>query len=177
MTRWVYWCTGLSGAGKSSVTDAAAQRLTALGRQVQIIDGDDVRKRLHCHLGFSRVDILENNRLIAEMCAKASNDVDLILVPIISPFYEGRSLARDMIAANFRLIYFSAPLRHVEAVDVKGLYKMARRGEISNMIGVAKTAPYEPPGDADLEIDISSETAHQSTDRLTKFILSDLHDD
>ena len=177
MTGRVYWCTGLSGSGKSTVTHAAAQRLAALGRQLQIIDGDDVRNKLHRHLGFSRTDILENNRLIAEMCAKARDNVDLVLVPIISPFYEGRSLARDTIGADFRLIYFSAPLHHVEAADVKGLYKKARRGKIPNMIGVDEATPYEPPWDADLGIDISSETEQYSVGRLTKFILSDLHDD
>ena len=170
----IFWFTGLSGAGKSTVASETAARLRAAGKKVRILDGDDVRNRLHRHLGFSTADILENNRLIAELCIEARDGADAILVPIISPLDEARAIARALLGADFRLVYFSAPLSHVERADVKGLYEKARTGAIDNMIGVADTNPYEPPSDADLEIDISAERPERSAKRLFDYIRAEL---
>jgi len=90
----VFWFTGLSGAGKTTIADAAAAALEKDGRRVRVLDGDDVRARQHRHLGFSEADILENNRLIAALCVEALEEVEIVLVPIISPFAKGRERGR-----------------------------------------------------------------------------------
>ncbi len=172
----VLWFTGLSGAGKTTVSAKARERLEAEGLYVAVLDGDDVRARLHRHLGFSREDILENNRLIAGLCAEAMDENDVIFVPIISPLEEGRAAARRRLGSAFRLVYFNAPLDFVAAADVKGLYRQARDGKIDNLIGVAKSNPYEPPADADLEIDISLDDETASVERLVAFATEQLND-
>jgi len=172
----VFWFTGLSGAGKTTLATAAAAELKNVGIILRILDGDDVREKLHSRLGFTRADILENNRLIAEMCADSIADAESVLVPIISPYEEGRTLARDRIGDAFRLVYFAAPLSHVESHDVKGLYAKARSGVISDMIGVSETNPYEVPAHPDLTIDISKESAAQSVTRLTEFIFAEINE-
>lgn len=172
----VFWFTGLSGAGKTTIADAAAAQLAEAGYRIRILDGDDVRARQHRHLGFSEADILENNRLIAQLCVDAQEDTDIIFVPIISPFEKGRASARIAIGDAFRLVYFNAGLDHVSAADVKGLYRRASDGEIDNMIGVAASNPYEPPHDADLEIDISRESSDQSISRFLAFVNRTLND-
>jgi adenylyl-sulfate kinase len=172
----VFWFTGLSGAGKTTVANATAEAISRDGKRVRILDGDDVRARLHRHLGFSQADILENNRLIAELCVEALNEADVVLVPIISPLQAGRDNARQKIGDAYRLVYFNAALDHVATADVKGLYTRARNGEIDNMIGVADSNPYEQPVDADFEIDIACESSDRSVSRLVEFIRSELSD-
>src|SRR5580704_18249012 len=50
------WLTGLPSAGKTTVATALAERLSTLGRAVEILDGDAVRPVLSPELGYSRAD-------------------------------------------------------------------------------------------------------------------------
>src|SRR6266566_909656 len=52
--RFTIWFTDLSGAGRSTLAEALAQRLKARGQHVEILDGDAVRTHLSKGLGFSR---------------------------------------------------------------------------------------------------------------------------
>ena len=61
----IFWFAGLSGVGKTTVANLVRERLNKRGFEVTILDGDDVRNRLHSHLGFSEAEIKENNKLIA----------------------------------------------------------------------------------------------------------------
>ena len=100
-TASIFWFTGLSGAGKSTIAEAVKSRLELNGLKVFILDGDNVRSQLHKNLGFSKSDIEENNRLISELCVQYQTKYDIILVPIISPFNKSRNAARKKIGKNF----------------------------------------------------------------------------
>jgi len=170
----VFWFTGLSGSGKSTVADAVKERLEGLGAQTLILDGDDVRSRLHRHLGFSVEDIKENNALIVGMCKELRPEYDVLLVPIISPFLVSRSDARAALEPGFFEIFFMADLECVAGRDVKGLYDKARRGELENLIGFSANVPYEPPPAPDLAIDSNDESEEESKEKLYRFALDKL---
>jgi adenylyl-sulfate kinase len=170
----VLWFTGLSGAGKSTIADAAAERLRADGYRVRILDGDDVRERYHRHLGFSPEDIRENNRLISELCREAIGEADVILVPVISPFRDARDAARATIGTPFHEIYIRASVATVTSRDTKGLYAKASRGELSGLIGVDRNVPYEPPASPELTLDTESEDAGRSAGRLVEYAVAQL---
>lgn len=148
----VIWFTGLSGSGKTTIAERLYELLSADGRHVRIIDGDDVRNSRNRHLGFSREDIRENNRLIAEMAKKALEEHDIILVPIISPFREDRATARNHLGETFLELFVNTPLDVCIERDVKGLYAKAERGEITDMIGYHDSSPYESPVEPDIEV-------------------------
>ena len=93
----IYWFTGLSGVGKSTIADAAKLKFELMGFKVLVLDGDVVRSELHWDLGFSKCDIEENNRLISELCVKKQLEYDIILVPIISPYRQSRSTVKTKI--------------------------------------------------------------------------------
>ena len=141
----VFWFTGLSGAGKTTLAEAAAVLLEREGFSVLQLDGDQIRRQLHQGLGFSKDDIKKNNELIVELCIAQRDAYDAIFVPIISPFRESRALARARLIPGFHEIYANADLRCVVERDVKGLYAKAARGLIKDMIGYAPDCPYEPP--------------------------------
>ena len=64
----IYWFTGLSGSGKTTVATAVKSKLEKQGLSVLILDGDHIRKKSHPKLTFTEHDIKQNNMLIAELC-------------------------------------------------------------------------------------------------------------
>jgi adenylyl-sulfate kinase len=167
----IFWFTGLSGVGKSTIANAAKLKLELMGFKVLILDGDVVRSKLHWDLGFSKCDIEENNRLISELCVKKKLEYDIILVPIISPYRQSRSKAKNKIGKNFYDIYLFADLETLYDRDTKGLYKQARDGVIDNLIGVSKTSKYEPPDKPDLKIDTKNNSINDSVEIFINFVI------
>ena len=131
-------------------------KLEQIGKVIDILDGDVIRNLLHSDLGFSREDIRENNRLIAELVKKRINNFDFILVPIISPYKNDRIMAKSIIGdKNFIELFVKTPIEECIARDPKGLYKKVMSGEINNFIGFSEFNPYEKPLSADIEVDTS----------------------
>ncbi|TIS32649.1 MAG: sulfate adenylyltransferase subunit CysN, partial [Mesorhizobium sp.] len=92
----VFWFTGLSGSGKSTIANLFERKLFASGRHTYILDGDNVRHGLNRDLGFTDADRVENIRRVAEV-AKLMADAGLIvIVSFISPFSAERRMAREL---------------------------------------------------------------------------------
>lgn len=160
------WLTGLSGAGKSTLANEVEKRLFAMGKYTMLLDGDNVRMGLNQNLGFSEEDRVENIRRIAEV-SKLMNDAGLIvLTSFISPFRQDRRNAKNIIGERFVEVYISTPLEECEKRDVKGLYKKARNGEISNFTGI--TSPYEAPEHPDITVDTSKYSLEECVDSILK---------
>ena len=160
------WLTGLSGAGKSTLANEVEKRLFARGKYTMLLDGDNVRMGLNQNLGFSEEDRVENIRRIAEV-SKLMNDAGLIvLTSFISPFRQDRRNAKNIIGERFVEVYISTPLEECEKRDVKGLYKKARNGEISNFTGI--TSPYEVPEHPDITVDTSKYSLEECVDIILK---------
>jgi bifunctional enzyme CysN/CysC len=155
------WFTGLSGSGKSTLANEVEKRLFSDGKHTMLLDGDNIRMGLNKNLGFSEKDRIENIRRIAEV-AKLMNDAGLIvLTAFISPYIEDRLKARNVIGTDsFIEIYISTPIEECEKRDVKGLYKKARNGDISNFTGIS--APYEIPTNPEIEINTVGKTVEET---------------
>src|SRR3546814_6614386 len=100
-------------------------------------------------LGFSEEDRTENVRRVAHVARLMADAGVVVLVPLISPYRSGRDEARA-IHAEARLpfveVYVDTPLELCEQRDPKGLYKLARAGQIQHFTGL--DAPYEQIGRA-----------------------------
>ena len=153
------WFTGLSSAGKTSISEALQAVLQAEGHRVEWLDGDAVRRNLSRDLGFSAADRNENIRRIGKLAAEFTGQGAIVLVSAISPYRAGRDEARHAIG-NFIEVWVHAPLEVCESRDVKGLYRRARRGEIQNVTGIDD--PYEPPLTPEVECRTDIETLEQS---------------
>ena len=149
---FVVWFTGLSGAGKSTLAEALAPELRALGRRVELLDGDIVRTHLSSGLSFSREDRDTNVARIAFVSHLLARNGVVVLVAAISPFRQARDAARRTIG-DFVEVHVAPPLEECIKRDVKGLYKRALAGEIAQFTGV--NDPYEPPASPEIEIDTS----------------------
>jgi len=151
-TSKVFWFTGLSGTGKSTIANLFEQKLHAMGKHTYILDGDNVRHGLNRNLGFTETDRVENIRRVAEV-AKLMVDAGLIvLVTLISPFRADRAMARSLFCkGEFIEIFVDTPLEVAQRRDPKGLYSRARKGAIKNFTGI--DSPYEIPIDPEITID------------------------
>lgn len=157
----VVWLTGLSGAGKSTITDALAPRLRAAGKRVEVLDGDVVRTHLSKGLGFSREDRDLNVARIAFVAHLLARNGVYVIVAAVSPYRAAREAARALIG-DFVEVHVAPPLEECVARDTKGLYAKALAGEIPQFTGVSD--PYEPPVSPDLALDTSRMTVDEAVD-------------
>lgn len=141
------WLTGLSGAGKSTIAQAVADRLRQQGQAVEVLDGDEVRQQLSADLGFSRADRDTNIARIAYVADLLSRHGVIVIVAAISPYQAARTAARQRID-HFIETYVSCSLDELVHRDTKGLYARALRGEIDHFTGISD--PYEPPQNPEL---------------------------
>lgn len=147
----VIWLTGLSGSGKSTIAKWLENKLHAQGYLTKLLDGDNIRNGLNSNLTFSEEDRFENIRRIAEVSRLFLEAGIITIVSFVSPMISMRQNARKIIGNNdFMEVYINTPLEICESRDVKGLYKMARAGEIKDFTGIS--SPFEEPETPDLEI-------------------------
>ena len=141
-TGFTIWFTGLSGAGKSTISAIVEQALRARGCQVEVLDGDVVRTHLSKGLGFSKEDRDTNIRRIGWVCEVLTRNDVVAIAAAISPYRAIRDEVREKIG-RFVEVHVECPIDVLAERDIKGLYKQALAGQIANFTGV--TDPYEPP--------------------------------
>jgi bifunctional enzyme CysN/CysC len=166
-TGLTVWFTGLSSAGKSTISKAVFEKLWARGYKVELLDGDAVRQNLSKGLGFSKEDRDENVRRIGFVAELLTRNGVIALVSLISPYRHVREEVRRRIG-NFVEVFVHAPLEVCEQRDVKGLYRRARAGEFHGMTGVDD--PYEPPVSPEIECRTDHETAAESVAKVIEEI-------
>lgn len=157
------WFTGLSGAGKSTISQAVEKELKSFNLKVEVLDGDVVRQNLTKGLGFSKPDRDENIRRVGFVANLLTRNEVIVIVSAISPYREIRDEVRHQIG-NFVEVYVNAPLAICEQRDVKGLYKKARAGEIKNFTGI--NDPYEPPLTPEVECRTDLESVEESVSKV-----------
>jgi bifunctional enzyme CysN/CysC len=148
----VFWLTGLSGSGKSTIANAFEKKLFAEGMHAYILDGDNIRLGLNKDLGFTREDRAENVRRVSEV-ARNLYDAGLItIVALVSPYAADREQARSLFPkGDFVEVWVKTPADVCSERDPKGLYKKAAAGELPNLTGVGQE--YESPEHSELVLD------------------------
>jgi len=164
----IFWCTGMSGVGKSTLVEYTSNILVEQGYTVMILDGDAVREKYKVKLGFGREDVKKNNFYVAKLCEEFRDNYDVIMVPIISPIDNVRRKIKSILSPNYNLVYICADIKSLKKRDKKGLYKKSDNGEINDLIGYSDTNPYEIPEDYDLIIDTTQESDIEKSKQLFK---------
>jgi adenylyl-sulfate kinase len=161
------WLTGLSGAGKSTIANAAAHHLFTLGVPVYVLDGDNLRHGLNVDLGFSDQDRAENVRRVGEVALLLADAGFVVFVPIISPFFEGRQAVRqrhESAGLGFAEVFIATSVEECAKRDTKGLYAKAAKGELTGLTGV--DAPYEAPRSPEMTLLTSQRSVETCAEEL-----------
>ena len=162
------WFTGLSGSGKSTLAQYLTPKLRELGKNVEVLDGDEVRENLSKGLGFSKEDRDTNIARIGYVANMLARNGVCAITAAISPYRDLRRQIRDRAQAAFVEVYVSCPLEVVEERDTKGLYKKARAGIIKNFTGISD--PYEEPEKAEVIVDTSKESIEESAEKILGYL-------
>jgi adenylylsulfate kinase len=157
------WLTGMSGAGKSTISDRLMTRFREGGAKVELLDGDIVRTNLSQGLGFSREDRDTNIRRIGFVADLLSRNGVIVVVAAISPYRATRDEVRSKIA-NFLEVFVDCPVEVLAQRDVKGLYKKALAGEVANFTGISD--PYEAPLAPEVTVRSDRETLEESVGKV-----------
>src|SRR5947207_10117330 len=162
-TGFTIWFTGLSGSGKSTLSEVIEQHMKALGRNVEVLDGDIVRTHLSKGLGFSREDRDTNIKRIGFVCNLLTRNGVICISAAIAPYREARDWARKEIG-NFVEVYVKCPIEVCRQRDVKGLYRLVDEGKTKNFTGVDDS--YEEPEHPEVVAETNKETIEESVARI-----------
>jgi len=168
----VLWLTGLSGSGKSALARELERELFNSGRQVYVLDGDNIRHGLNSNLGFSKEDRLENIRRVSEVARLMADAGLIVITAFISPYLLDRRRAREIVLEGgheFAEVFVDTPLEVCEARDVKGLYKRARAGEIPDFTGIS--APYEAPENPEVTVKTVQSSLPECTASVLEYLV------
>jgi len=140
----VVWCTGFSGAGKTTVAKKLVKDLFDSNCQVVLLDGDNVRHGLCGDLGFKDQDRTENIRRVGEVAKLFYEQGNIVVCTFISPFRDDRDFVRKILPSGaFVEVFVKCDLEVCKRRDPRGLYAKAEAGEIKDFTGI--DSPYEEP--------------------------------
>ena len=169
---FVLWFTGLSGSGKSTISNGLEVKLNDNNIRTLILDGDNIRSGLNKDLDFSDLNRSENIRRVAEVSKLLMDAGTVVLASFISPFQKDRELVKKIIGRpNYIEIFVNTSLETCKKRDVKGLYAKSKAGLIKNMTGL--DSKYEHPSSPDITIE-ESFTIDESVELIFKLIKSKL---
>ena len=164
---WVVWFEGLPFAGKTTASRAVSERLRALGREVEVLDGDEVRRMFSPELGFSRKDREMHARRVSYVARMLSRHGVVVLVAMITPYETSRQAARATVGDRFSEVWLRCPVEICRQRDTKGLYRRDRTGG-SKVTGVDD--PFEEPLSPELVIDTSVDSLPVTTEKVVAFL-------
>ncbi|PIC34760.1 hypothetical protein B9Z55_014317 [Caenorhabditis nigoni] len=167
------WFTGLSGAGKTTISFALERTLNKLGIPCYGLDGDNIRHGLCKNLGFSKEDRQENIRRVAEVAKLFADSGMICLAAFISPFQEDRLDARKIHESEnvkYIEVHVNTSLEVCEQRDPKQLYKKARAGQIRGFTGI--DSAYEPPENAEIVLDAGKDGVQECVQKVLDYLES-----
>ena len=165
----VFWFTGLSGSGKSTIAHEIEKKLFQAGCRVKVFDGDNIRHGLCGDLSFSPEARAENTRRIAEVAKLFVENGIICLCAFISPLRSDREQVRRILGNDdYHEIYSACSVEECERRDIKGYYKLAREGKIQNYTGIS--APFEEPENPDVMLKTDKESLEQCVETVLAYL-------
>ena len=165
------FCTGLSGAGKSTIAKVLHARFMEMrSRPVTLLDGDVVRTNLSSELGFSKEHRDINVRRIGFVAGEITKNRGIAICAPIAPYTATRRQIRCLIEnyGGFIEVHVGTSLEVCEQRDRKGLYAKARAGLVKGVTGIDD--PYEAPENPEVFIDTSDMTPDESAQEVLLYL-------
>lgn len=140
----VYFFTGLSGAGKTTIGGLFYQRLKATKPNVVLLDGDSIRPVFGETVGYSHEERLHWAKRIFRVCKMLSDQGIDVVCCSIAMYSEVRAWNREYIEC-YKEIYVRVRKETLLKRNQKGLYTAGK-----NVVGI--DLPFDEPTTPDLII-------------------------
>ena len=151
-TGFTVWLTGMLGAGKTTLAGYIEARLRQVGREVEVLDEDDLQDDLWKEVeGGTKEERLTISRRLGFVADALTRHGVATLVACASPDKAGRDENRRRIQRYIE-VYVDCPTDELIKRDTTGKYKKALAGEIPNFVGI--TEPYQPPPPNSAEVTV-----------------------
>lgn len=131
----VYWITGLSGAGKTTIGKIFYERLKAGHPGTVFLDGDRMRRVFGDDLGYTREERIKCAMRYSRLCAMLEEQGLYVICCTISMFDCVREWNRKNIR-NYREIYVKVSMETLIKRDQKGLYSGTTKEKEKDVAGV-----------------------------------------
>ena len=142
----VYFFTGLSGAGKTTIGGLFYRRLKAKRNDIVLLDGDQLRRlSINKASDYSTEKRKQGAFYNFEMCKMLADQGIHVVLCSISMYRDCRAWAREHIE-NYKEIYIKVTQETLYRRDQKGLYSSGAK----NVVGV--DLPWEEPESPDIII-------------------------
>ena len=122
----IYWFTGLSGAGKTTIGHLWYEALKEAGKTAVFLDGDELRQVFGDDLGYTEADRRKSAMRNARLCAMLARQGLTVVCCTISMFDDVRAWNRENIPGYFE-VYVKASMDTLRSRDQKGLYSRGDR--------------------------------------------------
>jgi len=166
----VIWIIGLSGSGKTTITNKVYNEVSSKLKNIVKIDGDVLREMFSNDLGYSIEDRKRSAHRISKLSQFLENQNIIVLCSTISAFEYDRKWNRENLKA-YHEIYIKTPKNILIKRDSKKLYKNFLNGKINNVVGF--DIPFEEPilSDMIIENDSSIDKFLNHSKLISKFII------
>jgi adenylylsulfate kinase len=152
----IIWIIGMSGSGKTTLGKEMMKFLSLSPQPWVFIDGDAFRNVMGDDLGHTVQDRRRNAERISRLCELLDQNHVNVLACVLSLFHDNQRYNREHFSA-YREIYIDVSLDKLMGRDNKKLYERAKKGEISNVVGV--DIPFQPPYAPDYVLDNNADNS------------------
>lgn len=135
MKGTLYWITGLSGAGKTTIGSMLYEHLKKKKSNVVILDGDMVRSAFGNDLGYSQEERLRCAMRYSGLSRLLTEQGIDVVCCTISMFDEVRDWNRNHIK-NYLEIFLDVPIEVLQMRNQKNLYQDVKKGKAANVVGM-----------------------------------------
>lgn len=164
----VFWITGLSGAGKTTIGKELYHRLKALNPAVVFLDGDAMREVLGDVFGYAKEDRLRCAEYYGRLCRLLAQQGMTVVCCTISMFHSVRSWNREHIPGYVE-VYLQVPLEVLHQRDQKKMYSGVVAGDFKRVVGLDEA--WEEPQNPDIVIQNSGDVpAAVAVDSIIEFM-------
>ena len=137
----VFWLTGLSGSGKSTIGHLLTNRLRLLGHTMVLLDGDALREVSGQIFGHERDQRIEASLLYSRFCKLLADQNIHVVCATISLFHETQEWNRGHMN-HYIEVFIDVPLVELTQRDSKNIYSQANAGHLKNVVGIDISPDY-----------------------------------